>query len=79
MKEYPNGKAEVESIGGWQFNLPFINEEGYEESNIGFECKHVKEDSVLWFYDVKGLKDGMTKDEVLALAHMMLEIGKLME
>lgn len=79
MKKYPSGNAQIEYIGGWQYNLPFVDDSGYENSHIGFECKYTQENSILSFYNVQGLQDGMTKEEVLALADKLLEIGKLMK
>ena len=79
MRKYPKGSPVFESIGSDQYNLPFIDETGNENSNIGFECETYKKDSILWFYDAKGLEDGLTKEEVKSLANKLLEIADEMQ
>ncbi|PLS19142.1 hypothetical protein CVD28_01670 [Bacillus sp. M6-12] len=71
-KHYANGEPKFEAIGGCQYQLPYINAQGYEDSDIGFEY----EDGLLWFYNRKGLKEGMDLQEMKALATILTQLIK---
>lgn len=71
MRKY-NGEPKFEYIGGNQFQLPYMTEQGWEDSEIGFEMKN----DYLWFYNVKGLKDGLNWKEMKALGEIMLEMSE---
>lgn len=74
MRNYKDNLPEFVNIGGHQWNLPFVDETGFENSDIGFECKS----NLLSFYNIEGLKEGITATEVFALSKILLQMAEEM-
>jgi hypothetical protein len=73
-RKYKNNEPRMEPVAGYMWHMPFENEQGWEDSNIGIELE--PSNGLIWFYQIDGLREGINWQEAEALAKQLLEIAK---